>query len=274
MLHAMVLHAYDPNNPEFAFPSLEDEDLHRQLQEMANRKMRAAVAAHDAAALAVVHAQERGMSAAPVILDYAEAHDVDLIVMGTQGRRGLGHLLLGSVAEEVVRNARCPVLTVRQQKTPARWDEVDRILVPVDFSQHCRRAVTYAKILADSYGARLYALHVFEQQIHPSFYAIGKTSLLDLDPDLAGRARLEMSKLVAEAPGPEVEVEVHVAEGRAPREICRFAEENASDLVVIATHGLTGLDHFLLGSVTEKVVRRCPRPVFTVKSFGKDLVEP
>jgi nucleotide-binding universal stress UspA family protein len=265
MLHAVILHAYDPNNPEMVFPSLEDEDLRRQLNELAGEKMRAVAAAHGAEGLVVRHVEDRGISAAAVILDYAERNDMDLIVMGTHGRRGLSHMLLGSVAEEVVRQARCAVVTVRERQEPARWDEVDRILVPVDFSEHSRRAVTY--------GARLQVLHVFEQQIHPAFYAIGKTSLLQVDPDLASRARLEMSRLVAEAAGPEVEVDVHVAEGKAAREIVRFAEEQASDFVVIATHGLTGLEHFLLGSVAEKVVRHCPCPVFTVKAFGKELTE-
>jgi nucleotide-binding universal stress UspA family protein len=273
MLHAVILHAYDPNNPEMVFPSLEDEDLRRQLNELAGQKMQVAAAAHGAEGLVVRHVEDRGISAAAVILDYAERNDMDLIVMGTHGRRGLSHMLLGSVAEEVVRQAHCPVLTVRERQEPARWDEVDRILVPVDFSEHSRRAVTYGKILAESYGARLQVLHVFEQQIHPAFYAIGKTSLLQVDPDLASRARLEMSRMVAEAPGPEVEVDVHVAEGKATREIVRFAEEQASDFVVIATHGLTGLEHFLLGSVAEKVVRHCPCPVFTVKAFGKELTE-
>ena len=70
----------------------------------------------------------------------------------------------------------------------------------------------------------------------------------------------------------EVPAETFVLEGRATKDIVKFAEKNDSDLVVIATHGLTGIEHFLIGSVTQKVVRRAPCPVFTVKTYGKSLV--
>ena len=65
--------------------------------------------------------------------------------------------------------------------------------------------------------------------------------------------------------------EIIVKGGHAAYDIIKFAKDNSSDLVVIATHGLTGIEHLLLGSVTEKVVRMAPCPVFTVNSFGKDL---
>ena len=65
----------------------------------------------------------------PVILDYVEEKDIDLIVMGTHGRRGLKHLFLGSVAEEVVRHAPCPVFTVREQKKPMDIHSLKRICI-------------------------------------------------------------------------------------------------------------------------------------------------
>jgi nucleotide-binding universal stress UspA family protein len=70
-----------------------------------------------------------------------------------------------------------------------------------------------------------------------------------------------------------VPVETFVLDGRASRDIVGFAVDNGSDLIVIATHGLTGLDRFLIGSTTQKVVRRADCPVFTVKPFGKSLVD-
>jgi len=66
----------------------------------------------------IVTSIKRGISAAPIILEYASDNNMDVIVMGTHGRRGLGHLLLGSIAEEVVRMAECPVFTIREEEKP------------------------------------------------------------------------------------------------------------------------------------------------------------
>jgi nucleotide-binding universal stress UspA family protein len=81
-----------------------------------------------------------------------------------------------------------------------------------------------------------------------------------------------MKRLLRETKGPEVPAGLYVVEGYAAGDIVSFAENYASELIVIATHGRTGLEHMLLGSVTEKVVRRAPCPVFTVRAFGKALV--
>jgi nucleotide-binding universal stress UspA family protein len=80
-----------------------------------------------------------------------------------------------------------------------------------------------------------------------------------------------MERLYKESAGPEVDASLHVLEGYATRDIVEFAGNNESDLIVIATHGRTGIKHLLLGSVAEKVVRMAPCPVFTVKGFGKSL---
>jgi nucleotide-binding universal stress UspA family protein len=271
MLHAVVLHGYDPHNPAYTFPEIDEDTLDR-LQKATAEHMQTSLQHHETSGLQVKQVQVRGFSAAEVILTYATEQDPDLIVMGTHGRRGLGHLLLGSVAEEVVRFASCPVLTVREQEDELLIDNVNRLLVPIDFSEHSQVAVSYAKELAAFYEAKLQLLHVVEQDIHPHFYGFGKTSMLDLSPDIADTSRQEMIKVFQAAAGPQVPYEVHVGEGRSEGEVVRFAQDHQSDLVVIATHGLTGLQHFKLGSTTTKVVRRAPCPVFTVKAFGKSLL--
>jgi len=226
----------------------------------------------ETADLQILQVERRGIAPGTVILNYADQEDVDLIVMGTHGRRGLGHLFLGSVAEEIVRRARCPVLTVREQKEPQKIEALEHILVPLDFSEHSRNALAYAKNIAAAYAARLHLLHVVEGSIHPYFYSLGKSSILDLYPEVEPRSRQELEKMFREVEGPEVEMELHVIAGRANSDILKFAEKKASDLIVIATHGLTGIEHFFIGSTTQKVVRRALCPVFTVKSFGKSLL--
>jgi len=89
---------------------------------------------------------------------------------------------------------------------------------------------------------------------------------------LREKAEEALDELLAETPGPEVPAERFVATGRPASEIARFAEDRGSDMVVIATHGLTGLERLLVGSTAEQVVRLAPCPVFTVKSFGKSLI--
>ena len=277
LLHALVLHRYDPGVATEKLVEREEEIV-GNWRELATARLSAAVdgARQDCARpedLDLSTATQRGVSAADVILAYAVEQTCDLIVMGTHGRRGASHLLLGSVAEEVVRHADCPVLTVRERNEARLLSACEQILVPVDFSEHSRQAVSHAKHLASAIGARLQLLHVIEQIVHPAFYVTGKTSLLQIDSGLADRCRDNLQRLLDTAPGAAVEADFHLREGKATTEITAFAEEQASDLIVIATHGLSGLQHFLIGSVTQKVVRRAPCPVLTVKSFGRSFLD-
>ncbi|MFQ5707035.1 MAG: universal stress protein [bacterium] len=270
LLHAIVLHEDDPHNSAHHFPNV--AELQQKLKDLAATQMAADIGNHQVEGLSIKQAQVRGIAPAAVILDYAQSEDMDLIVMGTHGHRGLEHLFMGSVAEEVVRMARCSVFTVRQQKTPKSVENIRNILVPLDFSDHSKTALAYAKAMAARYKAKLALLHIIEESLHPAFYVTGESSIFDLVPDIKAKSEAGLRKMFDETPGPTVEIEVQVAEGRAARDIVKFAEEQDSDLIVIATHGLTGIEHFLIGSIAEKVVRRAPCPVFTVKSFGKSLL--
>lgn len=271
MLHAIVLLEDDPHNPAHHFP--DPGEIHERLKTLASAKMTEALESHGKQDVRIVMEQERGISPAEVILEYAAKKDVDLVVMGTHGRRGLGHLFLGSVAEEVVRFSPCPVLTIRERKEPGQVHMVERILAPVDFSDHAKSAVSNAKEIAATYGAKVDLLHVIEEVVHPTFYGTGATSIVELRPTIIPKSKEVMERIFREAPGPEVEAEYHVVEGRASGDIIKFAEDHRSDLIVIATHGLSSVEHLLLGSVTEKVVRQAPCPVFTVKAFGKSLIK-
>ena len=270
MLHAKVALEYAPHDLAQHFPN--HEQTTAQLHELALRHMSNALSRHDAEQVRVRQVYQNGFSIAPVILAYAGENDIDLIVMGTHGRRGLGHMFLGSVAEEIVRMATCPVLTIRERKTPTVATKHERILVPVDFSEHSRKALLYAKVLAENYGARLQLLHVVEDLRYPSFYMAERFAYFDIRPEVATRAKQELEQFFREVGGAKVAADLHVIEGGAAHEIVKFAEKQTSDLLVIATHGLTGLEHFLMGSVAENVVRRAPCPVLTVKTFGKSLL--
>ncbi len=271
MLHAIVLFEEDPYNPAYHFP--DKEELYRKLSQLAQERMHSLLDGRDMTGIVLKQVERRGISASEVILDYAAEEDIDLIVMGTHGRRGLKHLLLGSVAEEVVRRAPCPVMTIRYQEELRPVDRFESILVPIDFSGYSRISLIHARELAQIYGARLHLLHVIEDiAIHPAFYNAGVFSIKDLRPNIEDEARELLQKFFKTTPGPEVEADFFVVYGRATREIPRFAEEHNSDLIIMSTHGLTGLEHILIGSVTEKVVRYAPCPVLTLKAFGKTLI--
>lgn len=225
----------------------------------------------DLASLPIVQEQRDGTSPPDAIVSYAEDHDIDLVVVGTHGRRGLQRLLIGSVAEEVLRTAPCPVLTVRGEEEVAPAWAVRNILVPLDFSDASVDALRHAKELALTYGAQITLLHAVEEVVYPSAYGIEPANLPG--PQVIDRVEKNLANLARSEIGYE-HVVVQAKVGYAPSTILDHAEANEVDLVVIATHGRTGLERMLLGSVAERVVRRAPAPVFVVKSFGKSLLPP
>lgn len=241
-------------------------------KEITDRKLNDIAELYGSKEIKITKSLLKGISAAPAILEYADDNDIDLIVLGTNGRRGLGHLLIGSVAEEVVRLAGCPVFTVRETKELKPIKVYNKILVPVDFSDYSKKAISYAKEIAKAYDSQLQLLHIIEETKHPAFSLSGKSSIFDLVPGIEADSKKRIEEMLIDAPGPNAESTIYIYGGHAANDIINFASANTSDLIVIATHGLTGIEHLLLGSVTEKVVRMAPCPVVTIKSFGKSLI--
>lgn len=204
----------------------------------------------------------RGISAADTILEYIDSSPFDLIVMGTHGRTGFKHLLLGSVSEKIVRLSPISVLTVHRS---IKNIHTKKILVPIDFSVYSKEAADQAILLATEFKAKIQFIHVIEQDIHPSFYASGIESIFQIDTDLKERVIQNLREFLADQLNPELQCTFIVKEGKAHKEIVDTANDLKSDMIVIATHGLTGLDYFLLGSTAEKVVRWANCPVLTVK---------
>lgn len=204
------------------------------------------------------------------IAEYARRHGMNAIVMGTHGRRGLRHLLLGSVADEVLRTAPCSVMTVRRQKEGVM--DVDHVLVPVDFSDLSGPALEQAKHLAARYDARLTLFFVAEEHVVPFFSDTGIPSftLKKIDPDIIDHAEEALRELDADTPGPDVPTTYVVEDGQPVDEIVDYAKGEGARLIVMATHGLSSEHHSFLGSVTERVVRAAPCPVWTVNPTAAD----
>ena len=237
--------------------------------EAAVQHMEVQTATQERGTVPVIYTQTDNSSPSEAIIDYATERDVDVVVMGTHGRQGMDRLLSGSVSEEVVRGAPCPVFTVLPSETEG-VPTISRVLAPVDLSEQSPMVVDHAAALSEAYGAPLDLLHVVEEAAYPSAYGLDAMGT-DL-PNVQDRAREALETLAGRIDLRTDPVNVHVLAGNAARDIVEFAEEQAADLIVMATHGRTGLERFLIGSVAEKVVRRAPCPVFTLKSFGKSLL--
>lgn len=269
LFHAVLLYEDDSYKPDDRLS--ENIVSYAMIEEISNQKLNDIAADHAGDSFKVVTASSRGFSAAEEILNYAEDKQVDLIIMGTHGRTAINHLLLGSVAERVIRMAQCPVMTFR--KEAKNLGDLKRILVPIDFSDHSRLALRYALELAAFYNSDITLFHSFEQQVHPTFYASEKISMFEIDSELRRRATDAMIQFRTELGKPTIATKYAFAEGAAYREIVDYANKEKFDLLVIATHGLRGLEHFLIGSTTEKVIRHAEIPVLTVKSKERDFVK-
>lgn len=136
-----------------------------------------------------------------------------------------------------------------------------KILVGTDFSDYSARALSYAEMLSVKFEAEILLLHVIESfpySVTDSMTVVGH------DQALVATANALMDNLKKELDDRKMPSTCFVAHGRAYREIVKKAADEAVDLIVIGTHGRTGMEHLLLGSVAEKVVRLASCPVLTI----------
>lgn len=148
---------------------------------------------------------------------------------------------------------------------------MNRILVPTDFSEHSEKAVRYGAELASKFGAELHLLHIVE--IQPILYAEGAAFPFETTKEVIEHATAELDKVIIES-GDPVPITRTVSEGSPFVEIVKHAKEKNVDLIVMGTHGRGAIAHMLLGSVAEKVVRKAYCPVLIVRSEEHDFVMP
>jgi nucleotide-binding universal stress UspA family protein len=203
-------------------------------------------------------------------MNYAAEADVDLIVLGTHGRRGPSRILLESVAEEVVQKAPSPIVTVGRGAVAPEAMEGGTMLVPVDFSEHRARLLAHAREIASVYGMDVTVLHVVEVTGVPDAYGV-YSSLPDAGK-LGDRAQEVLDEEVESLRAEGIDVSIMAESGQPAERVLAVAEEKEAAFVMIATHGRTGLERMLMGSVAEEVIRQAPCPVCTVKSSGQSLV--
>jgi nucleotide-binding universal stress UspA family protein len=152
--------------------------------------------------------------------------------------------------------------------------QIKTILFPTDFSNGARAAMDHAISLAKDYNAKLILLYVIQDISIAEWYIPSSISVTDLVEDMQKSAWKEMEKWNAEVAAKVKDVEQMVIRGVPFVEIIKAAKNKNADMIVIGTHGRTGIDHMLFGSTAEKVVRKAPCPVLTVRIAGKDFTMP
>jgi nucleotide-binding universal stress UspA family protein len=153
--------------------------------------------------------------------------------------------------------------------------DLHRILVPTDFSKYSQSALTYAAAFAEKFGAELTLLHVVQDLalFIPDMVTVSPPLAPSVD-QLTEAARTAFDRLIKENHLEHLTIQREVRQGTPFYEIIRCAKEKDIDLIVMGTHGHSGLAHVLLGSVTEKVVRKAPCPVLTVRHPEHEFVHP
>jgi nucleotide-binding universal stress UspA family protein len=153
--------------------------------------------------------------------------------------------------------------------------DLHRILVPTDFSKHSQNALKYAIAFSEKFGAELYLLHVVQDLalFIPDAVTVSPPLSPPLD-QLTAAVRAALERLIDENKLRGKPVHTIVREGTPFYEIIQVAKDSSIDLIVMGTHGHTGLVHMLMGSVTEKVVRKSPCPVLTVRHPEHEFVHP
>jgi nucleotide-binding universal stress UspA family protein len=198
----------------------------------------------------------------------ARAREVDVIIMATHGYTGLKRILLGSTTERVVRHAPCPVLTIPSRpkaelhRSPGM--RLRKIIVPIDFSQTSAQALPYAAALAETFTAEIILLHVIEPMSIPVDSGYMPPQIQPEDKNVAQQHLLDLSREVFED---NVRVRVLVRKGLPFRETTEAAKSLDADMIVLTTHGYTGLAHVLLGSTAERVVRHADCAVLVVREL-------
>ena len=195
----------------------------------------------------------------------ADEINADLIVTPTHGHGGLKHLLLGSTAERIVQHSPAPVWVARGSA-----GSIDKLLVPVDFSRVlARRLKLRRRIRRNLHAARIVVFHA----VYLGYaYTTDGYMVYDweaITESMRKDAEQQMEQFLGRAKFGGVKFETEIRVGPPVDEICAFAVNAGVDAIVLGTHGRTGFNHVLVGSVAEQLVRHADRPVLVVPSHPK-----
>lgn len=258
--HSMLYVAHVIPKEAYAhIPARDRESELAQMKQKARKEISALLSGSQLSGLPYEILLEHG-DVLPLLSQLAEKHDIDLMVTGTRGKHGLSKLFSGSMAEEIFRLARLPVLAVGPEViTPPQAEEhVARILCVAEFSHESRRAMRYAYALAKAYSARLAFLHVVDD--------VWKEPISTrLSADAFFRLELMVNRLPECAQG--IQTEFLVEFGPKEETILRAAEKLKTQLLVVTVPGTAhpSLSMHLPGPLAYNLVSHARCPVFGVR---------
>lgn len=214
---------------------------------------------------------------------YTHEVGADLVIVATHGHSGLGYFFLGSFTQKLVRHSPAPVLTYRVGDEAGQALGFKHVVVPFDFSENSTVVVPAVRFLSENFGSKftfLYSVEPVPQFVEMPTEAVFSTYFfraLEEAPDRARDHFAEIRKKHLEG----IDADLEVCHGIPHKEILQFVKKTSADLVLMATHGWTGLKHYLLGSVAEKVLHKASCSVLTVRpehpekppSEGKDTTQ-
>ena len=215
------------------------------------------------------HGEIRYGDPAGEIIDYVQEQPDPLIVMTTHGRGGVGRWISGSVADKVVRHAGVPVLLLRSGVTHAVPDTLRTLLVPLDGSALAEVALPYAVELAARTGATIHLVRVVDvpAMLYQSWVQMPASAdiINQLEQDLVQDAESYLTMVAEQLRSQGVDVKTRVRSGLPVAELLALEQEVQPDLVVMATHGRSGLSRLVLGSVAERLLREGTVPLLLVR---------
>ena len=256
LFHSVVLMQEDIDEEEHlkSYESIIKRQEEKRLKSIKSRSLKG-----EKRGIRIKHELGRGLNAGDSILDYLKEKKFDLIVMGTHSRIGLMKWWLGSVTQKVIRYSHIPLIVVPQN---FKRKTIKKVLFPVDFSEFSKNAVKKGKTIVQKFDAKMTILFAIEEEAHPFYYLQSSEPILKANPQLKQQL---MNNLPAFTGIAKNVAKYHLAEGKAHKEIQDYAESNKIDLIIMATHGMSGMDHFLIGSTTERVASNAPCPVMTIR---------
>ncbi len=261
ILHVAPTFGEDPLRNAYDV-SIDEKKFYGSLIEEIDSKLVAMQEEEDAVGLEIRRVHARGNSAADVILEYAKKQDINLIVMGTHGYRGLKKVLLGSTALEVIHGAPCDVLTVNADKVNADTgvEKSNTILVPLDLGPNSKSLLANALALAEKLHYNLHLVHILETTFVPAL-GLNASDLYKLLPSRRLEAESKMQELI-DGLITETAIEITFKEGHPSKEIVQLAKSTNCNLVMLEPNAMNWFERFPLGSVTEYIMSHASCPVY------------
>ena len=145
--------------------------------------------------------------------------------------------------------------------------------MPIDFSDNSKKALRYAIPFAQQFNASLILVYIVEPTIYPSDFGFGQVGFPDVEKELHEKAINEMAGLIDAVVPKTLKTQTLVGSGIPFVEITTYAKEEEVDMIIVATHGRTGVEHILFGSTAEKIIRKAPCPVLVVRSEEHDFID-